>query len=352
MQNPYYRSAPEKKSNKSTLIIAISIIVAIVVVICVFIGVAANTFNSFSNSLSTASSTSSTDNTFFGPMEPYIAKVSVKGTISGTSDRFSSSDKSYHHAWTLATIDTLIKDGNNVALYLDVDTPGGNVYESDELYFKIKEYKEETGRPVYVYMNSMAASGGYYISAPADLIYANRNTWTGSIGVIIGSLFDVSGFMEKHGIKAEDITSGPNKGMGSYFEPLTDEQRAIYQGLVDEAYEQFVAIVAEGRGMDIETAKQIADGRIYTATQAKENGLIDEVSQKDDAEQAFRDLNLDAIIYNAHFSPAYSFANSLFGMINDAGLMGKFGQSQDIAAVLEMIETENNQPPILYMYRP
>ena len=112
---------------------------------------------------------------------------------------------------------------------------------------KLKEYKEKTKRPVYAYMGSMAASGGYYISAPADMIFANRNCWTGSIGVTIGTLYDLSGFLERHGIKAVTIASGRNKSMGSIVDPLTDEQRRIFQSLVDEAYDQFVNIVAEER---------------------------------------------------------------------------------------------------------
>jgi protease-4 len=222
------------------------------------------------------------------PDKDFVARVSVVGEISGVSDEYTSSDDSYHHDWTVKTIDDLIKNKRNKGLLLYVDSPGGNVYESDELYLKIMEYKEKSERPVYVYMGPIAASGAYYISAGADKIYANRNTWTGSIGVISGTYFDVSGFLNKHGITATDVTSGKNKGMGGYFEPMTDEQRAIIQSLVDEAYEQFTDIVAEGRGMDTETVKGIADGRIYTAKQAKGNGLIDDVMSEKEAIDAIK----------------------------------------------------------------
>lgn len=109
-------------------------------------------------------------------------------------------------------------------MILFVNSPGGGVYESDELYLKIKEYQEQTECPVYAVMGSMAASGGYYISAPADKIVANRNTWTGSIGVTIGTLYDISGLLEQYGVKTETITAGRNKAMGSSVEPMTEEQ--------------------------------------------------------------------------------------------------------------------------------
>lgn len=213
---------------------------------------------------------------------PYIGVLTVNGTIAGDSDSLMSA-QTYHHSWTLKKIKELKKDSNNRGLIIKVNTPGGGVYESDELYFAIKDYKESTGRPVYSYMMSQATSGGYYISAPCDKIIANRNCWTGSIGVTIGTLYDITGFLKKHGIKTVTITSGANKAMGSYTDEMTDEQREIFQSLVDDAYDQFVGIVAEGRGMDEKKVRKIGDGRVYTAKQAKKNGLIDEIASYEDA---------------------------------------------------------------------
>lgn len=155
--------------------------------------------------------------------------------------------------------------------------PGGTVYESEELYLKLKEYKEETGRPVWDYMAHYAASGGYMISMAADKIYANPNTTTGSIGVIMAG-YDMTGLYEKLGIRYVSITSGENKDSSK----LTDEQIAIYQEQVDEYYTRFVDIVSEGRGMEAEEVKKLADGRVYTANQALNNGLIDEISLYED----------------------------------------------------------------------
>lgn len=213
---------------------------------------------------------------------PYIGVLTVNGTIEGDADSLMAA-QTYHHSWTLKKIEELKKDSNNRGLIIKVNTPGGGVYESDELYLAIKDYKESTGRPVYSYMMSQATSGGYYLSAPCDKIIANRNCWTGSIGVTIGTLYDITGFLKKHGIKTVTITSGANKAMGSYTDEMTDEQREIFQSLVDDAYDQFVGIVAEGRGMDEKDVRKIADGRVYTAKQAKKNGLIDEIASYDDA---------------------------------------------------------------------
>ncbi|MCL1896921.1 MAG: signal peptide peptidase SppA, partial [Clostridiales bacterium] len=197
---------------------------------------------------------------YSGPSGSYIAKVKVAGEIGGAANRYYSSDIAYHHSWTLETIDTLIADDNNKGIYLWINTPGGGVYESDELYLKLMEYKEKTGRPIYVYMEKMATSGGYYVAAAADEIYANRNTWTGSIGVTMGTFFDVSEFLEEHGVHTETITAGSNKAMGGYFDPLTDEQLGIFQGLVDDAYDRFVGIIAAGRDIPESDVRKLADG--------------------------------------------------------------------------------------------
>lgn len=233
------------------------------------------------------------------PSEDFIGVVKVEGVIQESSDSGSifSSSEGYNHKKTLNYIDEMMNSRENSGIILYVNSPGGGVYESDELYLKLKQYKEETGRPIWTYMASQACSGGYYISMASDRIYANRNCWTGSIGVIT-SFTNVKGLYDKLGIQEIDITSGPNKAMGSSGLEMTDEQRAIIQGLVDEAYEQFAGIVAEGRNMDIETVKPIADGRIYSANQALELGLIDNVDTYDNMQKEMLDtIGGDIMIY-------------------------------------------------------
>lgn len=212
------------------------------------------------------------------PDEPFVGVVSVQGTIQAQAATGVFEQKvGYQHNDTLNYIDELMESEENRGILLKVDSPGGAIYESEELYLKIKEYKEKTGRPVWTYMEHYAASGGYYVSAPSDKIYANPNTVTGSIGVIISG-YDMTGLYEKLGIRSFSITSGPNKDMSE----MNEEQVAIYQASVNESYERFVQIVADGRGMSREAVLALADGRIYTAKQASENGLIDKISLYDE----------------------------------------------------------------------
>ena len=219
----------------------------------------------------------------------HVAVLYVEGVITASSSTgLLSEPNAYDHQFLLDTIDRAMERDDNRGLMLFVNSPGGGVYESDELYLKIREYQTATNRPVYVYMASMAASGGYYISAPADMIYANRNCWTGSIGVTMGTFYDISGLLEKYGVKTVTITSGRNKAMGSTTEPMTAEQLRIFQSLVDEAYTQFVSIVAEGRNMKIDDVRTLADGRIYTASQAKDLGLVDEIGTFENAVYAMQ----------------------------------------------------------------
>ena len=222
----------------------------------------------------------------------YIAVVPIEGIIqaSDESGGLQASVGGYNHKMLMNYVDRLIDSGNNKGIILRLDTPGGAVYQADELYLKLMEYKEETGRPIWAYMESQCCSGGVYLASSADEQYANRNTTTGSIGVIISS-YDLSGLYEKLGVKEANIVSAKNKDMGSYGKPMTAEQKAIYQSVVDEAYEQFVGIVAKGRNMSVDEVKKLADGRIYTANQALDNGLIDGIKTEDEFDDYVREVS-------------------------------------------------------------
>lgn len=222
------------------------------------------------------------------PGEDFIGLVEVKGDIfqGGEYSYYDYYGDYYDHEWTLGYIDQLIENSSNQGLLLYVDSSGGGAYESDELYLKLMEYKEETGRPVWTYMASTACSGGYYISMASDRIYCNRNGVTGSIGVIM-TVMDYTVMMDKLGITETNITSGSNKTMGSETEKMTAEQKSIFQSMVDEVYEQFVDVVVQGRNMTREEVKAVSDGRIYTAKQALELKLIDEIATYEQMKEAF-----------------------------------------------------------------
>lgn len=255
------------------------------------------------------------------PTEEFVGVLNIVGTIqASSSDNISltgSDDGQYNHNLYMQYIDELEKSKDNKAILLYVNSPGGTVYESDELYLKLMEYKKKTKRPVYAYFASQACSGAYYISMAADKIYANRNTWTGSIGVIV-SLTNYKKLYDKLGIKEIDITSGKNKSMGSGGLDLTDEQYDILQSLVDEAYDQFSGIVSEGRGIDIATVKKIADGRIYSAKQAKQKKLVDEIGTEDELKTLIETENKLSkdVVYDTAKSSKLDFFSGLMGSVH------------------------------------
>ncbi len=267
-----------------------------------------------------------------------FAIINIQGTIQGNNQGVLRAG--YDHDAIKDYIDELINDDSNTGIFLSIDSGGGTVYHSDEMYNKLIEYKEKTGRPIHAYFNTMAASGAYYIACAADTISANKNCWTGSIGVII-SLSNLSGLYDKLGIDEVLITSGANKGMGSPGSPMTEEHRAIYQGLVDESYEEFVNIVSTGRGLPIERVKEIADGRIYSATQAKEIALVDNVESYDEAIQTMEEITGTIGYHKELYTP--SAFESLFMKIED--IMPK----SEMEIAVNMAKNELAGVP-LYMY--
>lgn len=268
----------------------------------------------------------------FSFSHPYVGTLFLEGTISEDE-----SGDGYNHVWMKNAIQSMTEDDNNKAILLYVNSPGGSVYATDEIYELLENYKEETGRPVYAYFGSMAASGGYYAAMAAEKIYANKNCWTGSIGVIVGTIFDISELMDKYGIKAIDITSGDNKAMGSNFHSMTDEQRAIFQSMVDETYSDFVHVVMKGRNMTEETVRALGDGRIYTASQAKAKGLLDTVCAMDTAkEEIKKNLQEDIEFEDIEYNPSLGFFRSLLGIAAE-----KKGASNEYEAILNLAKRCN-----------
>ena len=201
--------------------------------------------------------------------------------------------------WTKALKD-VEEDENVKALVLRINSPGGTVSGSAYYYRKIKQLKEKKEIPVVVSMGDMTASGGYYISMAADELVAEPETWTGSIGVIC-SLVNAAELCKKIGVSSNAITSGPMKGMGNAMKEQSEEEKAVWQALGDEAYEKFLAVVRDGRpwyrAEDVadeaerekvakerdEELRKVADGRVYSADQALERRLIDKIGYQDDA---------------------------------------------------------------------
>jgi protease-4 len=180
-------------------------------------------------------------------------------------------------------IDRAMEDQSVKAVVLRVDSPGGTVTGSDYIYHHLRELAQKKQIPIVVSMGGLAASGGYYVSMAVgdtpDAIFAEPTTWTGSIGVIIPH-YDLSGLLKDWGIEEDSVASHRLKKMGSFARPMTEEERRIFQELVDESFTQFKHIVQAGRPKfhrDPEALDKLATGQIYTAEQAVEYGLIDKI---------------------------------------------------------------------------
>jgi protease IV len=175
------------------------------------------------------------------------------------------------------------------AVILELDTPGGSVIASEEITAALRRISKETKLPVLAWMRGTAASAGYYVAAPTDRIVASANTFTGSIGVIL-QYFVVEELAEKVGVEAVTVKSGQLKDLGNPFRKTTEQERELFQTVIDQAYEQFVGVVAKGRSMSRSKVRELADGRIYTGAQAKELGLVDVLGLRETAYDEVADL--------------------------------------------------------------
>ncbi len=171
-------------------------------------------------------------------------------------------------------IEKYADDSSIKGILVQIDSPGGAVAPSQEIYNALKRAGEK--KKIVASMGTLAASGGYYIAVGADKIVANPGTITGSIGVIMGFM-DMRGLMSKLGLKTIVIKSGQFKDIGSGARPFTDADKKVLQDVIDDVYLQFVETVAKERGMDIKTVKKLADGRIYSGRQSKKLGMVDQL---------------------------------------------------------------------------
>tara|TARA_B100000959_G_scaffold221277_1_gene234032 strand:+ start:218 stop:1102 length:885 start_codon:yes stop_codon:yes gene_type:complete len=174
-------------------------------------------------------------------------------------------------------------DDNSVkAIVLRIDSPGGAVAPSQEIYSEILKFRKDSNKIVVTSMGNLAASGGYYIACASDKIIANPGTLTGSIGVIM-TFSNIEELMKKIGLKTEVIKSGEFKDIGSPMREFTEKEKKLLQGVIDDVYDQFVNAVAVGRSIGVEKVKELSDGRIFTGRQAFEMGLVDKLGSFEEA---------------------------------------------------------------------
>ena len=209
------------------------------------------------------------------PIGDRVALIRIEGVITDSRE-------------TTEELKEYVKNPSIKAIVLRVDSPGGAVAPSQEIYEEVR--KAVAKKKVLVSMGSVAASGGYYIASPATRIIANPGTLTGSIGVIM-EIPNIEGLMNKLGIKTEVVKSGKHKDIASIFRGIGKEEREILQGVLDNVHTQFIKAVAEGRKMLPSDVEKIADGRVFTGEQALKAGLIDELGNLEDAVQTAAKLS-------------------------------------------------------------
>ncbi len=256
-----------------------------------------------------------------------IGVVEVFGTINESTGRRA-----------IKELEEWADDNSIQAIVVHVNSPGGGVAISQEIYDTMNRIREETDKPIVVSMASVAASGGYYIACAADRVVANPGTITGSIGVI----FQFNTFeklMDKVGIGTETIKSGLLKDVGNSSRSMTKKEELMLKSVVMDSYEQFIAVVAEGRGKDPEEIYPLADGSIYTGQQAYNLGLVDTLGGFKEAVEIAADLaDLENKPEVVRFYERKQV--SLFD------LFGKFG-----AMVDNNLEHRFSEPQLMYMFQ-
>lgn len=269
---PFYKKNPLK--------------IAFSIVSLFFFGIFVYSFISAINEISSELSlTQKAQGYISGKGENKIAVINVDGIIVETiqSSGISSLSDNYASAREIKKILEEIKDDKSVkALILRVNSPGGSAAASEEILNEVKRYKSQTNLPIVAYFSDVAASGGYYVSMSSDKIVANPATITGSIGVIL-SYLSFKELADKYGIKQIVYKSGDLKNLADSFSTPTAQEAEVLQSIVNDTYDNFVKAVAEGRKLDEAYVRKIADGRIYSANQALEVKLVDELGNFEDS---------------------------------------------------------------------
>ncbi|KAB8127484.1 signal peptide peptidase SppA [Gracilibacillus oryzae] len=272
-----------------------------------------------------------------------IAVLHLNGVIQNTTPSSLLNTSSYNHQRFLDMLEHAGEDNSVKGIVLHVNTPGGGVVESAEIHDKINEIKEETNKPIYVSMGNTAASGGYYVSAPADKIVAHKATLTGSIGVIMENI-NFTQLAEELGIDFNTIKSGEHKDILSSYREMTEEERQILQSMIDDMYNDFVDVIVEGRGLSEERVRELGDGRIYTGSQELEVELVDAIGSLDDTIAMIKEE------HDLASSRVVEYENGMpFGQFFGAQIQNMFGNNTDFTGIKELLQ-QGNAPRAMYLY--
>lgn len=249
-------------------------------------------------------------------------------------------------------LDAAAKDSRVKAVVLRINSPGGTVAASDVMYQLVLDFKARTGKKVIAACQDICASGGYYVASAADEIHALPTSVVGSIGVIYETI-DLSGLMDKIGVDITPVQSGPLKDMGSPFNGLSEDERAVMQAMVDEFYGRFVKVIEQSRQVQSQTA---FDGRVFTGQQAHEIGLVDSVCHLPDTLKRTRELieapNARVIIYRRPFG----YRGSIYASSQDLSPMAEHPapDPSDWAARMPIVSEMGQvmRPGFYYLWMP
>ena len=207
-----------------------------------------------------------------------VAVVEVEGVIGVGTDRGLDTES------IIRTLGEYRDDPAVRAVVLRIDSPGGVVAPTQEIFTAVRRLREAK-KPVVASLGSVAASGGYYVAVAADRIFASPGTLTGSIGVVM-QLANVEGLLKKVGVEYVVVKAGAYKDVGNFARAMTPEERRILQSLLDDVYDQFISAVAEGRGLEPQAVRAFAEGRIYSGRQAQGLKMVDDLGGLEDAIEA------------------------------------------------------------------
>ncbi|MDZ5712476.1 signal peptide peptidase SppA [Jeotgalibacillus haloalkalitolerans] len=271
-----------------------------------------------------------------------IAVIDLNGTIQDTGETGGLLGAAgYNHSHFMDQLNQVKEDGTIKGVVLSVNTPGGGVVESAQIHDKILEI-QEAGKTVYVSMGAQATSGGYYVAAPADKIYASRETMTGSLGVILQSI-NFGELADNYGVEFVTVTSGEFKDMLNPAEEVREEDLEIVRSILNDSYDGFVDVIANGRDLPEDRVREIADGRIYNGVQALELDLIDEFGYEEDVISAIKtDLDMEnaSVIH-------YGMPNDLSSLLS-LQVQKTFGGLE--GQILSEVMSHTGGPRPMYLY--
>ncbi|MHB1125859.1 MAG: signal peptide peptidase SppA [Bacillota bacterium] len=260
-----------------------------------------------------------------------IGVIFIEGTITGDTGGSSFFGTTAGSQTIVSELKQAREDVGTKAVLIRINSPGGSAVASQEIGEEVQRLRE-AGKPVVTSMGDLAASGGYWIAASTNRIVANPATMTGSIGVIM-QIQNLEELYRKLGIGFNTIKSGPLKDIGSDSRALTQEERNILQSMVDDIYDQFVDVVAEGRGMPREKVIELADGRVYTGRQAIKLGLVDDLGDFQQAVDITAEIagikGEPELKYYGRPSPFSIFFNTFKGMSNNSDPLPRAGSYGD-----------------------